>query len=129
MEEVLDSAYSLSTLEEEELFDEKQKFMHFVFDRVLKSNKGKAFVRQHKDNYDTQSIFAKLVEYCAKSTRATLPYSTSSYLVVNDLSCSKLDSNLEQSPAFKKLRSTIKEEFKCVMENIIDSEEVLTIFR
>ena len=43
--EVLDSAYSLLTLEEEELFDEKQKFAYSIFDKVLKSDKGKSFVR------------------------------------------------------------------------------------
>ena len=53
MGEVLDSACSLSTLEEEELFNEKQKFIYSVFDRVLKSDKGKAFSRQHEDDYDT----------------------------------------------------------------------------
>ena len=45
MGEVLDSTYSPSTPEEEELFDKKQKFMHSVFDRVLKPNKGKPFFR------------------------------------------------------------------------------------
>ena len=65
--EVLDSAYSLSTLEEEELFDEKQKFVYSIFDRVLKSDKGKAFRRQYKDNHDAQSFFIKLVDYYTKT--------------------------------------------------------------
>ena len=49
--------------------------MYSIFDRVLKSNKRKDFIRQHEDDYDTQSIFIKLVDYCTKSTRATLELS------------------------------------------------------
>ena len=49
--------------------------MYSVFDRVLKSDKGKAFVRKHEDDYDAQSIFIKLVDYYTKSTRATLELS------------------------------------------------------
>ena len=43
--EVLELTYSPSTLEEDKLFDEKKKFMHSVFERVLKTDKGKSFVR------------------------------------------------------------------------------------
>ena len=46
--------------------------MHSIFNRVLKCNKGKAFVKKCEDNYNAQSIFVKLVDYYAKSTRATL---------------------------------------------------------
>ena len=46
--------------------------MYSIFERVLKSDKGKAFIRQHKDDYDAQSVFVKLVDYYAKSTRAIL---------------------------------------------------------
>ena len=48
MEEVLDSVCSPSTLEEEELFDEKKKFMCSIFDRVLKSNKVKLLLDNAK---------------------------------------------------------------------------------
>ena len=43
-----------------------------VFDRVLKTDKGKSFVRQHEDDYDAQGVFAKLKEHCANSTKAAL---------------------------------------------------------
>ena len=49
--------------------------MYSIFDRVLKSDKEKAFIRQHKDNYDAQSIFIILVDYYTKSARATLELS------------------------------------------------------
>ena len=44
-------------------------------------------------------------------------------------SSSKLSSNLEHPSASKKSRSTIKVEFKYFISKIIDSKEVLTIFK
>ena len=46
--------------------------MYSVFDRVSKSDNGKAFVRQYKDDYNTQSVFVKLVDCYGKSTKAAL---------------------------------------------------------
>ena len=70
--EVLDPLYTPSTEEENELFDEKKKFMYSVFDRVLKTDKGKSFVRQHEDDYNAQGVFSKLKEYYTNSTKAAL---------------------------------------------------------
>ena len=44
----------------------------FCFDRVLKTDKGKSFVRQHEDDYDAQNVFIKLVDYHENSTKAAL---------------------------------------------------------
>ena len=52
MGEVLDSVCSPSNLEEEELFDEKQKLAHSVFNKILLTDKGKAVVCQHEDDYN-----------------------------------------------------------------------------
>ena len=48
MDEVLDSSYSLATIEEDKIFNEKKKIMYSVFDRIFKTDKGKSFVTQHK---------------------------------------------------------------------------------
>ena len=60
------------TKEEEELFDEKKRLMRSVFDRVLKTDKGKFFVRQHEDDYDAQEVFEKLMDHCTSSAKAAL---------------------------------------------------------
>ena len=44
----------------------------FYFNRFQKTDKGKSFIKQHKDDYDTQSIFFKLVYYYTSSTKASL---------------------------------------------------------
>ena len=44
----------------------------FCFDRVLKTDKGKSFVRQHEDDCNAQNIFIKLVDYCTNSTKVAL---------------------------------------------------------
>ena len=46
--------------------------MYFVFDRVLKTDKEKSFVRQYEDDYDAQGVFSKLKEYYTNSTKAAL---------------------------------------------------------
>ena len=46
--------------------------MHYVFDRVLKTDKGKYFVGKNGDNYDAQRVFSKIVNYCAASSEASL---------------------------------------------------------
>ena len=60
------------TNEDKELFKEKQKFMCSIFDRILLTNKGKAFVQQHEDDFDEQSVYSKLVIYHTQSVKASL---------------------------------------------------------
>ena len=43
--------------------------MHSVFDKILQSDRGKAFVRVHKNDYDAQNICIKLVDCCTKSIK------------------------------------------------------------
>ena len=43
-----------------------------AFDTVLLTDKGKAIVREHEDDFDAQSVYNKLKEYCTKSTKASL---------------------------------------------------------
>ena len=51
--------------------------MYSIFERVLKTSKRKSFVRQHEIDYDTQSVFSKLVDYITNSTKATFEASKS----------------------------------------------------
>ena len=41
-----------STIEDKDLFNEKQKFIYFDFDKILLTDKGKSFICQNEDNYD-----------------------------------------------------------------------------
>ena len=51
------------TNKDKELFKEKQKFMHSVFDRILLTGKGKAFIQQCENDFNAQAIYSKLVSY------------------------------------------------------------------
>ena len=42
------------------LFIEKQKFMHAVFDKTLQTDRGKKHVREHEGDYNDQSVYKKL---------------------------------------------------------------------
>ena len=82
VEEVLDLNYTPASAEDKELFNEKQKHVYSVFNKVLQSDRGKAIVRAHKDDYDALSIYVKLVDYYTKSVKASLESSNLlSYIV------------------------------------------------
>jgi hypothetical protein len=75
-EQVLDSTYVPALPDEIALFAEKQKYMYSVFERTLRSDKGKAIVRSHEATYDAQKVYKELYDYCCKSTRAVFGSST-----------------------------------------------------
>ena len=52
IEDVLNSNYAPTTLEEISLFEEKQKFMHSIFKNTLKTDQVKRFVRMCEINGD-----------------------------------------------------------------------------
>jgi hypothetical protein len=70
--EVLDPTYTPITVEEMELFDEKQKYMFAAFERNLLTDQGKAFVRDYAQTYDAQAIYKDLCAYALQSTKASL---------------------------------------------------------
>ena len=70
--EVLDATYVPTTPEEIALFTKKQEFMYAVFEHTLQTDQGKAFVRQHEQDYDAQKIYSCLQDYSVKSTKASL---------------------------------------------------------
>mgnify|MGYP000408890495 CR=1 FL=1 len=70
--EVLDPTYTPSTPTMRLLFEEKQTFMYAVFDTVLLSDQGKAYVRQHTDTFDAQEVYKLLCESSTRSTKCSL---------------------------------------------------------
>jgi hypothetical protein len=72
LSDVLDPKFSPVGIEGSYLFAEKQKFMYAVFERTLLSDKGKALVRLHLDDYNAQKLYAALCEYSLQSTKASI---------------------------------------------------------
>jgi len=70
--EVLDSLHVPVTQDDKDLFKEKQKYMFAVFDRTLLTDIGKALVCEHETDFDAQKVYAKIVKYYLKATKASL---------------------------------------------------------
>jgi hypothetical protein len=64
----LDPKFSPVGIKGSNLFAKKQKFMYAVFERTLLSNKGKALVRLHLNDYNAQKSYTALCEYSLQST-------------------------------------------------------------
>jgi DNA-binding MarR family transcriptional regulator len=81
--EILDATYKPANDSETELFQEKQMYLYAVLEAKVLTDKGKAIVREHENDFDAQSAYAKLVEHHLRSTKAkiesakTLSYITS----------------------------------------------------
>ena len=71
-ENILDSEYLPSTVNDVELFDEQQKFMYDVFLMILQTDRGKHYTRVHKTRKDAQSVWRDYVAYMSTSTKADL---------------------------------------------------------
>ena len=71
-EEVFDPSYVPTSLDDKELFIEKQKFVYSVFEDKLQTDVGKALVRDHEHDSDAQTIFAALIDHAKVSTQATI---------------------------------------------------------
>src|SRR5687768_17395128 len=61
--DVLNPAYIPSTVEDIQLFGEKQKFMYAVFEKTLLIDKGKALVCQNQQSFNAQQICKELSVY------------------------------------------------------------------
>ena len=70
LENVLDTSYVPSTLDDKLLFVEQQKFMFAVFEKTLKTDKGLSLVKEHAIDRDAQQLYAKLLTYHTESTKA-----------------------------------------------------------
>ncbi len=70
--EVLDPIHVQVTQDDKDLFREKQKYMFAVFDCILLTDTGKALVLEHENDFDAQKIYAEIVKFYLKSTKASL---------------------------------------------------------
>ena len=74
--EVLNPDYRPATEDDVNLFREKQKFMHAVFDKTLQTDRGKKHVRENEGGYNSQSFYQKLNAFYTESTNARVSTST-----------------------------------------------------
>jgi hypothetical protein len=55
--------YAPTDLDDILLFEKKKKFMYAVFERALQTDQGKAFVCEWESTYDSQRVYADLLNY------------------------------------------------------------------
>jgi hypothetical protein len=72
VDRVLDPDYVPNTPEEWALFREMQKYMYAVLETVLRTDRGKAFIRDHEDDFDAQKVYAETLTYHKTSTKAQI---------------------------------------------------------
>jgi hypothetical protein len=68
---VFDKNYMPTTASDKELFERQQAYMYAVAESTLLVDKGQELVRKYKDTFDAQKIYQELLDYHAKSTKAT----------------------------------------------------------
>ena len=76
VDDVLNKDYAPTTPEDADLFQEKKKFMHSVFERTLLTDQGKALVRQHESAYDSQITYKHLSACYEENAKAALDSSS-----------------------------------------------------
>ena len=72
LSDVLDPNFHPITNEARDVFEEKQKFMYAVFEKILLTDKGKAIVRQYSTHFDAQSVHRDICAYARSSTRSAI---------------------------------------------------------
>ena len=55
--------------EDKELFEEKQNFAYAVLNRVVQTDEGKSFVREHEMDHDAREVYRKLLDFATKNLR------------------------------------------------------------
>jgi hypothetical protein len=79
--EILNATYVPANDSEIELFHEKQMYLYAVLEAKVLTDKGKAIIREHENDFNAQSAYAKLVEHHLRSTKAKIESSmTLSYI-------------------------------------------------
>ena len=73
---MLNPDYCPVTADHMNLFKEKHKFMHAVFDNTLQTNRLNKHAREHEGDYNSQSVHQKLNSFCTESTNARISAST-----------------------------------------------------
>ena len=56
VQEVFDVTYWPTTHEETQLFDQKKSFVFAIFNKMVQTDIGKSYVREHEDDYDAQAV-------------------------------------------------------------------------
>ena len=74
--EVLNPDHRASTNDDVNLFKEKYKFMHSVFDKMLQTGLRKKCAREHDNYYYDQSVHQKLNSFFTESTNSRVSAST-----------------------------------------------------
>ena len=74
--EVLNPSYVPPTTEDRDLFTEKQKFLYAVLESKVLTDRGKAIIRDHENDFDAQAVYKKLVAHHLTSTKAMIDSST-----------------------------------------------------
>ena len=74
--EVLDPNYLPKTSEDVLLFDEKQKYMYAVLEKILQTDEGKIIVRKHDGDHDAQDIYREFSKVMTSSTEAMIDSGT-----------------------------------------------------
>ena len=69
---ILDPTYVPQAPEDIALFDEKQKYMYSVLERILQTDEGKVIVRSHDNDRNAQLIYAELLQTMMRSTEAMM---------------------------------------------------------
>ena len=70
--DVLDPNYVPKTVEDIALFEEKQKYMYSVLEKILQTDEGKVIVRSHDLDRDAQKIYAEYLNVMTASTEAIM---------------------------------------------------------
>lgn len=71
LEEVIDPDYSPSTPDEKDLFKCKQDWMYSTLVNIVKTDKGKEIVLNHKKTRDARKVLAELASHYVKDTNRT----------------------------------------------------------
>jgi hypothetical protein len=70
--QVLDPVYKPTSLDEIDLFNEKQKYVYAILGQKVLTDRGKAIVRNHEHDYDAQKVYQELKDHHLKSTKAMI---------------------------------------------------------
>jgi len=74
--DVLNDQYRPSSQEERDLFMEKLKYLYAVLEAKVLTDRGKAIIREHEQDFDAQVVYKKLVDHHLRSTKAQIDSST-----------------------------------------------------
>jgi hypothetical protein len=74
--QVLDPNYRPTSHDEMELFDEQQKYVYAVLESKVLTDRGKAFVSAHENDFNAQEVYKQLREHHLQSTKASIESSS-----------------------------------------------------